>query len=86
MKKRIVFSKHAGAKIVLLEEHGFKINRSQVKETLRTPERICAGYKNRKIAERSISGEHLLRVVYEESSREVKVITLYPARRDRYEN
>ena len=84
--RKILFTKHAEAKMALLAEHGFRVTKSKVEGTLRDPQRISPGYKGRKIAERSISEEHLLRVVYEESFREVKVITLYPARRDRYED
>ena len=65
---------------------GFKLSKQEVRETLREPVRIRVGYGGRRIAERQITNEHLLRVVFEESHLEMKVITMYPARRDRYED
>lgn len=47
------------------------------------PSRVMEGYKGRKIAEKIISPEHALRVVYEEHLREIEVITFYPVRRNR---
>jgi hypothetical protein len=85
MSKIIVFTHHAEFKLVLLTKHGFKITKQQIKAILKEPNRICPGYAGRKIAERQITNMHLLRVVFEESSSEIKVITLYPGRRDRYE-
>ena len=86
MKKRIHFTKHAKAKMAILAGHGFKLTKPEVERVVRTPVRIRAGYEDRKIAEGFISEEYILRVIYEESPRELKIITLYPARRDRYES
>ena len=70
----------------MLEQHGFKVSKKEVEETVKIPMRVHAGYKGRKIAERILTKNHLLRVVFEEFVHELKVITLYPARRDRYED
>lgn len=84
MHKAIIFTRHAEFKLLLLERHGFKISRKEVEETVKIPERVQTGYKGRKIAERILTKNHLLRVVFEEFAHELKVVTLYPARRDRY--
>ena len=41
-----------------------------------------AGYKGRKVAQKAISATHALRVVFEERSNEIEVITFYPVRRN----
>ena len=46
---------------------------------------IHLGYSGRLIAQDSLDEEHVLRVIYEESD-EIMVVTLYPGRRERYEN
>jgi hypothetical protein len=48
------------------------------------PERIMTGLGGRRIAERSLDRGHVLRVVFMNEENEIKVITLYPARKGRY--
>ena len=86
MEKPITFTRHAEFKLLLLGKHGFRLSKRDVQEVLREPIRIRQGYAGRKIAEQPITNEHLLRVVFEESASEIKVITMYPARRNRYES
>ncbi len=43
------------------------------------------GYKNRLIAQKGITENHVLMVVYEEANEQILVITMYPGRRSRYE-
>ena len=43
------------------------------------------GYKDRLIAQKKIDDEHVIRVVHEKEREKILVITLYPARRSRYE-
>ena len=77
MEKPVVFSRHAEYKLQLLRQHGFEISKKEVEEILKNPERVSAGYVGRKIAER---------VVFEDLPRQLKIITMYPSRRGRYEN
>lgn len=83
--KRIVFSQHAELKFAILDSHGFHLEKAIVETTLINPDRIEAGHKGRKIAQRIFDGTHVLRVIFEELPNELRVITFYPGRRDRYE-
>ena len=86
MTKRTSFKRHAEFKLSLLRQHGFKITKTEVERTLGNPLKVRPGYAGRKIAEGHLTAIHLIRVVFEELPHEWKVITIYPARRDRYEN
>jgi len=82
----IKFTKHAEYKLELLSKHGFKINRDQVKKVIEDPDSVKKGKKNRQIAQKEINKTHILRVIYIVEAKRIEVITLYPARRKRYEN
>ena len=82
----IKFCKHALFKIEILKKHGFVFTQEQIADTIRNPDKIFQGRKNRIIAQKSISPTHLLRVIYEKTEDYIEVITFYPARRERYEN
>jgi len=86
MLKSIAFTRHAEFKLALLRKHGFRVTRVNVEAALRKPIRVLSGYSGRKIAESHLTEDHLLRVVFEESSEGSKVITLYPVRKERYES
>ena len=86
MEKPIVFSKHAEYKLLLLRRHGFNFSKKEIEEIVRNPARIRSGYVGRKIVEQVISERHVFRVVFEDLPRQIKIITMYPSRRDRYEN
>ena len=70
--------------MLLLQQHGFKIDKRKIEELLRAPLKTRGGYAGRKVAEGDLTREHILRVVFEESPNEVSVVTIYPVRRDRY--
>jgi hypothetical protein len=82
--KKLVYGEHADAKFELLRKHGVEISRRQVNDAVRRPEKVEDGYKGRKVAQREISDTHVLRVVYEEGPHEVRIVTFYPGRKDRY--
>ena len=82
--KKIVYGDHAEAKFELLRKHGFAVSRKQVNDTVRKPKKVEEGYKGRKVAQREITETHVLRVVYEEQSEEIHIVTFYPGRKDRY--
>lgn len=73
MAKKIVYGSHAEEKFELLRRHGFVVSKRQVRETLQRPEKIEEGFRGRKVAQRRISEKHVLRVVYEEGQRQIKV-------------
>jgi hypothetical protein len=83
--KKIVYGEHAREKFLMLRSHGFAVSEEQVTETIQTPEKIEEGYKGRKVAQRGITERHVLRVIYEEGTDEIRVVTFYPGRRSRYE-
>lgn len=85
MSKPVCLTAYAKAKLVFLREHGFPIAEETVIRTVREPEHVSRVRLGRWVAQRTLSREHLLRVIYEEQSEERVVITFYPARRSRYE-
>jgi len=83
--KKLIYGDHAREKFTILRRHGFEVSRRQVSNTVRKPDKVEDGYKGRKVAQRGISETHVLRVVYEDSPQEIKIVTFYPGRKDRYE-
>ena len=83
--KKILLSDHALAKIELLKKHNVEVDKRFIKNTVLYPDKTEQGYKRRFIAQKRLDDNHVLRVVYEEYTDSILVITLYPARRIRYE-
>jgi len=83
--KKIIFSLHALNKIQILNKHQIFLDKSFIENIISKPDRIEKGYKSRLIAQGGLDDEHVLCVIYEESENELKVITIYPGRRSRYE-
>ena len=86
MAKKILYGTHAEEKFEILRRHGFVVSKKQVRETLRKPGKIEQGFRGRKVAQRKISEKHVLRVIYVEGPKEIRVVTFYPGRRSRYES
>ncbi|MEW6006868.1 MAG: DUF4258 domain-containing protein [bacterium] len=84
--KEIRFTPHAKMKFEILKRHNFVVSEEEVKGVILKPEKREIGRKGRKIAQKTISERHILRVIYEEKDRGIEVITFYPARRERYED
>jgi hypothetical protein len=82
MAVELRFTLHAEEKLSRLSKEG--VTRSKVIQIIESPEKIMAGYSGRKIAQGPLTDDLLLRVVYEEMEKEVLIITLYPAERERY--
>jgi hypothetical protein len=83
--KEIIFSSHAENKFAILRRHGFHISRDAILLALEGPDKVDHGYKERKIAQKVIDENHVIRVVFEEQHDKFRVITFYPGRRVRYE-
>ena len=81
--KIIRFTAHAEQKLLRLKEIG--ITKEKVIEIVKEPGKIENGYFGRKIAQSSISKDLVLRIVYEETSQEGLVITIYPGEKRRYQ-
>jgi uncharacterized DUF497 family protein len=61
------------------------VDEKLITKIITKPDRIEKGYKNRLVAQGVLDDKHVLRIVYEESNDEIKIITIYPGRRSRYE-
>ena len=83
--KPVRFTQHATGKLELLRQWGFTIDREKIASDLARHHESSPGYQGRSIARLQLDEGHILRVVYEENG-EVVVITMYPARQDRYED
>ncbi len=84
---KIIFTNHAKIKFKVFERHGFKITEDNIKETIKNPTSKTHGKKDRLIVQRPFDDTHMIRVICEvEDNEDIKVITFYPARRNRYED
>ena len=70
----------------MLKKHGFEINEKQIIDIIEKPDVRRKGKKDRFIVQSNVDDTHVMRVICEINSDNVKVITFYPARRERYEN
>jgi hypothetical protein len=77
------FTKHARKKMELLRRYGFPVTEEQIIKTVLYPESVEKD-EGVLIAQRAWDEQHLLRVVYKKEESYV-IITMYPGRRDRYE-
>jgi len=82
---KVIYTPHAELKFRILEDHRVKISKSQVEDTVLRPDKVIRGRKGRFIAQKRMSENHLLRVIYEKEEN-IEVVTFYPARRKRYES
>lgn len=82
--KRILLCNHARLKLEILTEHKVFFTERQIKDAVKKPDKILYGRKNRKIAQKVIDADHVLRVIFEEYKEEIVIITFYPGRRERY--
>ena len=61
----------------------YNLTEDLIKDTLRNPDEMVKGYEGRLIAHKLLN-EHVLRVVYLKVKDDLKVITVYPAKKERY--
>jgi hypothetical protein len=83
--KEVRFSEHSLIKLNLLSTHGIPITPEFILETIQFPDKIEISGDNKRIAQKRLDGNLVIRVVYREFSAFVLIITLYPGRRTRYE-
>lgn len=83
--KEIRFSQHSQDKIRILSRHGITIPQQLIIETIINPEQITIKEDNKRIAQKTLNDNLVIRVVYRELTAFILIITLYPARRNRYE-
>ena len=82
-EKTITLSPHAKEKLKRLVQ--IDITEEKTVKTVQDPESVTAGYFGRKIAQSTLTDELSLRVVYEEMNNSILVVTMYPAKKGRYE-
>lgn len=83
---KIIFTDHAKVKFEILKRHGFEVNEKQVRDIIEKPDTKCKGRKDRFVVQGTVDDNHVIRVIFEIESNNIKIITFYPARRERYEN
>ena len=83
--KEIRFSKHSQDKIDILARHGMTITKQFVLEIITNPDKIETQEDSKRIAQKTFNDNLVIRVVYREFTSFILIITLYPARRNRYE-
>ncbi len=76
----IEFTEHA-----LDRMHKYLVTAQNIKEAIQKPDSVFDTYGDRKLYQKRMSSSHVLRVIIEEKEGIKTVITLYKARRDRYE-
>ena len=83
--KTIRFSQHARTKFEVLLRHGLSFNEKTIIAIINDPDSISEGYLGRKVAQGALDDRRVLRIVYEETTGGILVITFYPGKRERYE-
>ena len=76
---RVVFTMHARARLIR-----YGIREEEVLDALLDPDEVVPGHSGRFVAHK-YKGVYVLRVVYEQLGDALVVVTVYRARRERYE-
>ena len=74
----IIISKHAKERIKT-----YNLTEKIVTDAIKNPDEIIEGYSETIIAHKLLN-EHVLRIVYAKEKDKIKVITVYPAKKERY--
>lgn len=69
----------------VLASHALIIDPDFVIETVRSPDKLETGEEDKLIAQKRLSENLVLRVVYREFNAFILIVTLYPGRRSGYE-
>lgn len=83
---KIIFTDHAKVKFKILKRHGFEVSEKQIRDIVEKPDTKSKGRKDRFIVQGQVDDTHVIRVILEIESNNIKIVTFYPARRERYEN
>lgn len=82
----IRFTSHARRKLQVFRQLGLNIKERDVLEIVRRPAVLEHTWRDRLVATGPLDSAHALRVVYEKENGNITVVTIYPARRVRYES
>ncbi|MGK7930644.1 MAG: DUF4258 domain-containing protein [Microcystaceae cyanobacterium] len=83
--KEIPFSQHSLDKIEILDHHGMTITEQFIIEAVINPDKIENQEDTKTLAQKNLNENLVIRVIYREFAAFILIITLYPARRTRYE-
>jgi hypothetical protein len=83
--KEIRFSDHSRSKIEILVNSGIEIDSEIVINTVRLPDKLEMDETDKRVAQKRLNKNLVLRVVYREFAAFILIITLYPGKRSRYE-
>ncbi|NPV06962.1 MAG: DUF4258 domain-containing protein [Anaerolineae bacterium] len=86
MSCEIRFTRHVSLKFDALRHHGFEVTQAEVEQVVLDPDSVWPQEGERWIAQKAITGRHVLRVVYRREPGAVVIITFYPGRKERYES
>ncbi|OIO37282.1 MAG: hypothetical protein AUJ76_00735 [Candidatus Omnitrophica bacterium CG1_02_41_171] len=75
---KIIISKHARSRMIT-----YNFTEDLIKNAVLEPDEVVNGYGGTLIAQKLLNG-YLLRVVYRKQKDEIKIITVYPAKKARY--
>lgn len=68
----------------MLKEHGVGITEEFITDALLHPDNVVPGLGGRLIAQKVLDERHILRIVYVKEENQIRVVTVYPGRRERY--
>lgn len=83
---KFVFTKHAIEKFTLLKSLGWKLTRTQIKKTIKSPRWSGVSQKGQSTAMILVDRKHIVRVVFRKENDIIVVITFHIARRGKYES
>ena len=83
---KIIFTKHAEEKFIILKKFGWRITKTQVRETIKSPTWIGQSRFGQKAAMKLVDPEHILRIIFNQEGDIIKVVTFHIARRGKYES
>ena len=78
----MVITGHARSR--LDREKTYTVNEQTLVKIVTKPDEVVTGEGTRLIAHRVLDETYILRVVYEESERETRIVTFYRAKKKRY--
>jgi len=78
------FTHHVKQKLARIQQYGFTVNQTIIKQTIQNPVRVEDRLDGTKIATGLLDPHRCLRVVYREEDGIIVVITCYPGRRKAY--
>lgn len=83
---KIIYTKHALEKFVVLEEEGWKITKWKIVRTIKNPQWTGESRFGQETVMSLMNDKHIIRIVLGKKGDIIKVITFHIARRGKYES